>query len=201
MSEIWMQGRYGRPINLTRPTADEVDFREIADSLAQINRYCGAATKPVSVGMHTLIAFDAAAHELRPWVLLHDAHETRIGDMTTPMKAALCAVAREHYAQGGLFMRQMLAALAERHDVAIHEAAGLPLPTDAQKQAIKRADIIALQTERRDFLGPSARAWAPEIEAVSPLSRVYRLRAAHDVADQLFGLFRQYLPALPRERL
>lgn len=192
----WMQGRRGRPIDLVRPTPADVDFRDIADQLAQINRYCGAAAKPISVAQHTLIACAAAPLEAQPWVALHDAHEARINDLTTPLKLALAEVADGLVRNGGRLIRAALSTIALRHDEAIHAAAGLPLPDVRLKEAIKRADIVALQTERRDFVGPCARAWAPEIEAVRPLRAVYRLRPAADVADDLYALFRRCLPAL-----
>lgn len=196
MSAAWMQGRRGRPIELVRPTPEEVDFRDIADQLAQINRFSGAAQKPISVAQHTLIAFEAAPLEARPWVLLHDAHEARINDITTPMKAALFEVAEQLVRNGGRLMRATLSTIALRHDEAIHAAAGLAMPDARLKEAIRRADIIALQTERRDFVGPSARAWAPDIEAARPLRAVFRLRPPADVADDLHALFRRCLPAL-----
>ncbi|VTZ22599.1 conserved hypothetical protein [Methylocella tundrae] len=195
MSGIWMQTLRGRPIDMVDPVPAEVDFREIADTLSTVNRYCGAALKPVSVALHTIIAFEAAREEVKPLVLLHDAHEARIGDITTPTKLALCEIAGM-YPGGRALMTQALFEIARRHDRAIHTAAGLPLPTSAQHDEIKRADIIALRTERRDFLSPCAKAWAPDIEAATPLRKVYRLRAAFDVADELYALFRAYLPAL-----
>jgi 5'-deoxynucleotidase YfbR-like HD superfamily hydrolase len=199
MSDIWMQSLTGGSINLVDPVPTEVNFREIVDTLAQINRYCGAALKPVSVALHTMIAFDAAEPDVKPWVLLHDAHEARIGDITTPMQKAMIEIAA--MAIGGrTIMRNVLTEIKRRHDIAIYAAAELALPTDAQKEAIKRADIIAMQTERRDFLSPCAKAWAPEVEALAPLRKVYRLRAAADVADDLYALFQRYLPALARHR-
>lgn len=191
-----MQGRRGRAIDLVRPTQAQVDFRDIADGLAQINRYCGVAEKPISVAQHTIIAYEAAPLDARPWVLLHDAHEARISDITTPLKQALAEVADQLIRNGGRLIRGTLSTIALRHDEAIHAAAGLAMPDEALKRAIKRADIVALQTERRDFLAPSARAWAPDVEAVAPLKKVFRFRPAHDVADDLYALFRRCLPAL-----
>jgi len=37
-----------------------------------------------------------------------------------------------------------------------------------------------------------------DIEGLTPLRKVYRLRAAPDVADELFARFQTYLPALAR---
>jgi hypothetical protein len=192
-----MQGRHGQAIEMVHPFAAEVDFREIADTLAQINRYCGASPKPVSVAQHTLIAFDAAPDEIKPWVLLHDCHEARIGDITTPAQQALGEVAFTHFGESGrAIIQQAIFHLKFRHDVAIHASAGLNLPNTAQYNAISQADLIALVTERRDFLSKPRFGWGPHIEALKPLRKVYRLRAAPDVADELFARFTQFLPAL-----
>jgi len=198
MIDIWMQGRQGRPIDLINPASAEVDFREIADTLADINRYNGAALKQISVAAHTLIVCDAAPDAVKPWALLHDAHEARIGDITTPVQMALGEIARAHHPEGCRIFHDALRDFKTRHDAAIYAAAGLSLPSIEQQAAIKRADLIALVTERRDFLHPSARRWAVDIEGLTPLRKVYRLRAAPDVADELFARFQTYLPALAR---
>lgn len=197
MSSVWMQGRSGRPIKLVDPTPDEVDFCEIAETLAQINRYCGSSIKPCSVAQHTLIACEAAPEAARPWVLLHDAHEARTGDLTTPIKAALGAVAESvGGAQARVAVSDALARLALRHDLAIHAAADLPMPTDAQHREIERADLVALMTERRDYLGTSGRPWAVDALNIRPLQKAFRLRPPYVVADELLAMFRRYLPAL-----
>jgi hypothetical protein len=208
MSDIWMQSLTGRAIDLVDPKESEVDFREIADTLAQINRYCGSAVKPCSVAQHTLIACDAAPDSVKPWVLLHDAHEARTTDITTPAQKALEAIAGrlapEHYIVEQWakdLMRESIAYFKGAHDIAIHRAAGLPLPNEAMHKSIRLADLIALQTERRDFLSPPPKPWAPEVEKHRPLPKVYRLRAAADVADDLYARFRAYLPALARAHI
>jgi len=61
-------------------------FPRDRDTLADINRYNGAALKQISVAAHTLIVCDAAPDAVKPWALLHDAHEARIGDITTRCK-------------------------------------------------------------------------------------------------------------------
>ncbi|WP_374309385.1 hypothetical protein [Methylocella sp.] len=129
-------------------------------------------------------------------MLLHDAHEARISDLTTPLKAALIEIADGLVRNGGRLLRATISTISLRHDEAIHAAAGLRLPDARLKEAIRRADIVALQTERRDFVGPSARPWAPDIEAVAPLRTVYRRRPAADVADDLYAMFRRCLPNL-----
>jgi len=197
MSQPWMQVLSGRPLALLDPLVCEVDFREIACSLAQINRYTGHAMQPVSVGFHTLIACDLAPEPLKPWVLLHDGHESRVGDTATPMKEATEAQAERLFGEQGVaVIRAVRKALELAHDTAIHTAAGLALPTEAQRAEIKRIDLRALLTERRDYLAPAERPWGVESLGLEPNPRKRRWQPADKVADELFAKFQRYLPAL-----
>lgn len=197
MSQPWMQVLSGRPLALLDPLACEVDFREIACALAQINRFTGHAMQPVSVGFHTLIACDLAPESLKPWVLLHDAHEARLGDTATPMKEATEAMAERLFGPIGVdVIRTVRRDLEHAHDSAIHYAAGLPLPTAMQRTAIKLADVRALLTERRDYLAPAERPWGVESLGLEPNPRKRRWQPADKVADELFAKFQRYLPAL-----
>jgi hypothetical protein len=202
---IWSQTLRGRAFDLINPDARHVDFAEIADTLAFLRRYAGAAEKPVSVAQHTLIVFDAAQPEDRAHVLLHDAHEAYIGDIITPTAQALAAIVEDllqprRTINGRALFLTALASLKTRIDGAIYHAAGLAPPGEDQRARIRRADLIALRTERRDFLAKPPKPWEPEIEALAPLSKKYRLRAAPDVADELLQKFNTYLPALRSNR-
>lgn len=186
---IWTQTLRGRAFDLLAPTPEMIDFAEIAETLSTLHRYAGAAEKPVSVALHTLIALDAAPPAIRPHVLLHDAHEYVIGELVQPFKMAMAEVLGPRFDAA-------LTSLTDRIDRAIHAAAGLPLPTPAQRALIRHADLTALMTERRDFLARPPLPWAPALEAIKPLPKKYRLRAAPDVADELLSKFRVYLPTL-----
>lgn len=197
---VWLQSRYGRALDLVEPYAQQVNFAEIADQLALINRYVGASTVAVSVANHTLIAFRAAeragaTERERALVLLHDAKETRIGDKATPVKAMEFAVALEMFGlKGEDTVRQVMAEVERRHDTAIYAAAGLNPPSEAEEAFVKRCDITALVTERRDFLSPPPMPWAPSIEAVPPLPSRQRLLPPAAASLALHALFLSHLP-------
>lgn len=194
---IWMQTLRGKAFDLLEPHPAMVDFKEIADQLSTIHRYAGAAEKPVSVARHTLIAFDAAQPQDRAAMLLHDAHEAFIGDIPTPAAHALAALIGERSgAKAAEAFKDGLDALKLWLDDAIFTAAGVALPSPEQRLRMRRADLMALRTERRDFLAKPPQAWAPEIEALAPLPKKYKLRPAPDLADELFEKFKTYLPAL-----
>lgn len=202
---IWSQTLRGRAFDLLAPTPEMVDFAEIADTLATLNRYAGAAEKPVSVALHTLIACDAAEHESdKAAILLHDAHEAFIGEITTPAASAIHEIIRRTagYKPAEAFA-DALAALKLNIDAAIFAAAGLLLPEPGQRARVKLADLRALVTERRDFLSPPPMPWHPTIEAIPPLPKKYRLdsygRSAPDVAEKLLARFKIYLPALRQQ--
>lgn len=157
----WYQSRYGRRVEMAFPTADQVDFAEICGTLAQINRYAGAAHLPVSVGLHSLIADDIAARHFpraRPWAILHDFHEARIGDVTTPTKDALCEIAEAMWGSSHV-ITSALHELKLRHDHAIYEAAGIHPPTPKIVAEVKLIDLMAMNVERQFHLAEPPEPW------------------------------------------
>lgn len=193
---IWTQTRSGRVVDLINPDPHAVDWREIADTLASINRFAGAAWQDISVARHTLIAVEAAVDPSDiPYILLHDAHECFIGDITRPVCDAWCAMAeRIEPGIGGTVVRHSLDALKHAHDVAIHSAAGLPLPDAHRRARIRHADDIALVTERRDFLRPCLLSWLADLESLAPLPRRFGTLPPQITADELMLAFRTHLP-------
>lgn len=195
--ETWMPSASGKPVELLTPFASEVDFRDIAHALAHLNRYHGNARTPVSVGLHTLIGLDAAPEALKPYWLLHDAHEPRIGEHATPAKTALVEIMRGMFgAKAADNLREAMRQFAANHDSAIHRAAGLAAPTTEQIDAIRAIDLRCLATERRDFLAPHSRRWWIDEAGIVPLPKAQKWMAPDRVADALFVKFTRYLPAL-----
>jgi len=190
---IYTQIRSGHMVDLLHPRVADINFVEIADALAKLNRYAGNSTSPISVAQHTLIACDAATTPMKPYVLLHDAHEAFIGDITRPAWAAIEWEFEKDY-EDATPLRLALGRVKDRLDRAIHAKAGLAEPTPATMIAIAQADLTALVTERRDFLCHSDMPWAAEVEAASPLAKVYRPMEWTDAADALAERFRQFLP-------
>lgn len=193
----WMASVSGASVELLHPKVNEVNFRDIATGLSGINRYNGHFAKTITVAQHLIIGCEIAPPELRPWWLLHDAHEERVGDVTTPVKETWNSLAREMFGDpAGVMIERVRKEFERRHDTVIHQAAGLPLPTKAQKAEIKRIDWITLATERRDFLPRQERPWWFDRYCIQPHSRVYRPLPAPKAAEQLYALFCTYLPAL-----
>lgn len=199
---VWSQSPRGRAIDLLDPRVDQVDFREIADALAGINRYAGcvaSVTQPVSVALHTLIAIDAAPDAVKPYAALHDAPEARLGDQIRPWKQVFRAALLQHVSRSVADRVEDVAAdLHARHFEAMCRAAGLALPSEEMLAAVRLADNVALVTEKRWFLAPCEQPWHPALEALEPLRRRPRWLPADKAADALFERFTQLLPALRR---
>ena len=138
----------GRRLDLLDPTPMDIEIQDIAHGLAFVARWNGQTQGdwPYSVAEHSLLVeqiFTRSNPGIAPrWslaALLHDAPEYVIGDMISPVKAA---VGPDY------------AALDERLTAAIHLRFGLPatLPKPI-KAAIKQADRISAWAEATQIAG------------------------------------------------
>lgn len=136
------------------PRVEDIDIEDIAHGLAYTCRFNGQTTAFYSVAQHSLIVCELVPESLKREALLHDAAEAYLGDLVKPLKALLPEfVAIEH---------QVMAAIAR--------AFGLG---DWIHPDIKRADRIALATEKRDLMPYSVEPWS-ELQDVEPLSQPLR---------------------------
>lgn len=168
----------GRGIDLRNPQATDIDFAVMAEQLAKEARFNGATPGVFySVAEHACRGADtilAATNdkELAAYFLLHDGHEHTLKDDTTPKKSA---IAEEAAAQFGVLASHVIdsfALLTDRHDKAIHEAAGLAWPpSDAMAKAIKSWDLVMFVTEWRDLMQSVPHPdWGP-YQDIAPLGR------------------------------
>lgn len=147
----WMLTASGVPFDLRLVQPDDVRIEDIAHHLAQINRYCGAAARPISVAEHSLLVLWLLRHQMRvidPSVLLagllHDAHEAYFGDHTSPVKRLIGAPLTDEE-------RRIQAAVLRKLQVWTAFTSGWSV--------IHWADMTALASERRDLLPPAGPAW------------------------------------------
>ncbi|WP_375458824.1 hydrolase [uncultured Enterovirga sp.] len=138
----------GRRLDILDPSPLDVELDDIAHGLARVARWNGQTSGPFvySVAQHSCLV-EALAVELDPGLadserlalLLHDAPEYVMGDVITPLKAAL----------GDGF-----ATIERRLLQAVHIAFGLPaeLPP-ALASLLKRADRIAAWIEATELAG------------------------------------------------
>lgn len=147
----WQRMLSGRRLDLLDPTPMDIEVEDIAHGLAFVARWNGQTMGdwPYSVAEHSLLVeqiFTRQNPGIAPrWqlaALLHDAPEYVIGDMISPVKAAIGAQYGE---------------LDQRLTAAVHLRFGLPaqLPV-AIKKAIKAADKISAWAEAVQIAGFSA---------------------------------------------
>jgi hypothetical protein len=148
----------GTELELRNPRPSDFSAIDIAWSLAQTNRFMGRANRPYSVAEHSLLVREIAERELGGKLmvqfaaLLHDAHEAYCGDTVSPAKREIGPAWHEWES---FWQRHV-----ERH-FAFSVAARINAPL------VKRADLIALATERRDLMPQSSGAW-PALEGIEP---------------------------------
>lgn len=140
----WILLQNGGEQHLTGPEALKPAYtiETIAHQLALINRFTGATQRPYSVAEHSLLCADLAAeHGFGPvnqlCCLLHDAHESIVGDLASPIKWQLDDTWDN---------------LERMHMRALRAHFGLLPAFAAHRDRVKALDLIALATERRDLL-------------------------------------------------
>lgn len=138
----WILTITGREHNLLAPPRDGFDLHEIAHALAHINRYTGHTVRPYSVAEHSLLCADMAhlcghAPVVELCCLLHDAHEAYCGDMPSPIKPLL--------GEAWMLFEQV-------QQEALLQALGLNEAMSEHAATVRRFDLVALATERRDLL-------------------------------------------------
>ena len=144
----WQRMLSGRRLDLLDPTPVDVEIEDIAHGLAFVARWNGQTKGDYaySVAEHSLLVETiyarinpAAPAKWRLAALLHDAPEYVIGDMISPVKAAVGTG---------------YGALDDRLTAAIHLRFGLPatLPVAVKKQ-IKKADKISAWMEATQIAG------------------------------------------------
>lgn len=147
-ARAWQRMLSGRRLDLLDPTPVDIEVEDIAHGLAFVARWNGQTQGdwPYSVAEHSLLVEEIfeclnpkAPTRWRLAALLHDAPEYVIGDMISPVKAAVGASYGE---------------LDARLTAAIHLRFGLPatLPGTV-KQRIKRADRISAWLEAVQIAG------------------------------------------------
>lgn len=144
----WQRMLSGRRLDLLDPTPVDIEVEDIAHGLAFVARWNGQTRGdwPYSVAEHSLLVEEIFARmnpgqDLR-WrlaALLHDAPEYVLGDMISPVKAAIGKGYEE---------------LDARISAAVHLRFGLPavLPVPVKK-AIKAADKVSAWMEAVQLAG------------------------------------------------
>lgn len=147
----WQRMLSGRRLDLLDPAPLDIEVEDIAHGLAFVARWNGQTRGDwaYSVAEHSLLVEEIVARanpgigaRWRLAALLHDAPEYVIGDMISPVKAAVGPAYKE---------------LDERLTAAVHLRFGLPAVLPAPiKKAIKAADTVSARLEAEQIAGFSA---------------------------------------------
>lgn len=169
----------GRRLDLLDPTPMDIEIEDIAHGLAFVARWNGQTKGdyPYSVAEHSLLV-EALFSRITPrsaakWrlaALLHDAPEYVVGDMISPVKAAI-----------GPNYRELDARLASAVRIRFGLPATLPVTV---RRGIKKADRLSAWMEAVEIAGFSTSEATklfgkPPLELVSDLH--IRLREPRDV--------------------
>lgn len=154
-ADLYIQTAFGNRYSLLYPDPDQILLREVAHALSNICRFTGHTREFYSVAQHSVLIARIMRDEGRDPMtvraaLMHDAHEAFVGDVPTPLKAALRARGP------GFDHMETLAkkAISKRFRTPVQ----LPL-------AVRQADLRMLMTESAQLLfgGPMGKGW-PDAE-------------------------------------
>jgi len=164
MTGPWLQTHSGLAFDYLNPKPEQVSIRDIARALSRIPRFLGHTTgQPYSVAQHSVHCCDwvltANRHALlkrvdkraiRLAALVHDAHETYVGDMPAPLK----------------WLVPEFGAVEKRAETAVLAALGATRAMFHYRAEVKRVDLAMLATEKRDLMVEAPYPW---IELPAPL--------------------------------
>lgn len=162
----------GRYFDLLDPEQCGFHIEEIAHALSHLCRFTGHVREFYSVAQHCALVSLQVPAEHRLAALLHDAAEAYVGDVSAPLKSLL----PDYKAIEGRIERALLRAYG------LDEV--LPLE-------VKAADLVLLNTERRDLMPRDGRVWT-SIEGVGTLNRVIKPMRPDDARDWYLFLFEAY---------
>lgn len=163
----WMITITGREHHLStwQQLANTPTIEEIAHSLALINRFTGHTYRPYSVAEHSLLVLHIARTEgaspaAQMAALMHDAHEAFVGDVSSPVKWTV---------------GEQWQAFEHGQASALHEVFGLRSTMVGHRASVRRWDLTALATERRDLTAYNAGDSAPWAILDTPGQEVYAM--------------------------
>lgn len=137
----WIMTYSGRQFYPLSPRIEDISILDIAHALSNICRFTGHVREFYSVGEHSLRAAQQAPQYLKLAVLLHDASEAYLNDLSRPVKHSAALVGYR---------------AAEKH---LQDMIGLKFGVEFTDPLIHEIDNRMLMTERRDLMPASARSW------------------------------------------
>lgn len=142
----WFQTYSGIQFYPVDPRIEEINIEDIAHGLAFQCRYNGHVREFFSVGQHSVLVSYHVPPHLALEGLMHDAAESYLGDVISPLKAFLGRYKKyEHNLEKLIALKY-----------------GLKFPHPPE---IKHADLRVLMAEKRDLI-PVQRKWSTTVEPI-----------------------------------
>ena len=194
----WLPLGNGLAWLLSDPSSNQVDFRVLANGLAQMPRWGGlTCDAPYSYAQHSLMVAACLPPGLRSWGLLGHAHMVFLGDLTTIMRV-MSTGAVDGLEQFAASYWNLVAATQD----AIRTAAGLPLEISTEdREEIARAVLDVTFLEAQHLLtGRAASVKIAELQSLGArplkLKQPVKSRPWVDAADDWLTEARRLLPGV-----
>jgi len=139
----WAQIYTGKKFWILDPKEEGIDIKDIAHSLALQCRFNGHCKNFYSIAQHSILVSKLVPEDQALAALLHDAAEAYIGDIISPLKKFLPKFKK----------------IELKIEKIIFEKFGVK---NLNQKEIKKADNIALVTEKRDLMINLIEKWAEE---------------------------------------
>lgn len=171
-SPFWKAMPSGVAFDFIDPRPEMVRLDDIVHGLSRTNRW-GGNIEPITytVAQHSLLTASACKlPQSRIYALLHDAAETYIGDIPTPLKLWIVDAGADIVALEKTILFQ-----------AVFPAFGLPKPSSDIYADVHNADQVALATEYRDVVKGRHPDFVPRAD---PLKTVVKFMPTPKVEEQ-----------------
>ncbi len=145
---FWIQTFTGKKFNLFEFTPSSICIEDIAHALSMICRFGGHAKRFISVAEHSILVSYFCNREDALAGLLHDASEAYLGDVSSPFK-------RTH------IYSKYKEIESELQDMIYSKYGILKEPS-----SVKKADLMMLATESKEFMSPVHPDWKCEYEPI-----------------------------------
>jgi 5'-deoxynucleotidase YfbR-like HD superfamily hydrolase len=169
---VYVSTHLGHRFYPQAPSIADVAIEDIAHGLAFQCRFNGQTQHFYSVAQHSLMVASLVPRRLALAALLHDAAEAYLGDMVKPLKNLFPEFSR--------IEAEVMAIIGARFGVAA---------STFDERQIKRADLIALATEKRDLMPNSCEAWSL-LDGVAPLPTRIEALSPQLAKQNFLGEFR-----------
>ncbi|MFG1172125.1 HD family hydrolase [Erwiniaceae bacterium CAU 1747] len=142
----WINTLSGKHFRFNDIDPATISIEDIAGALSNLCRFTGHVQDFYSVAQHSVYVSRLVPPEMALEALLHDAAEAYCGDVSSPLKEFI----------------PDYRCIEQRIDAVIRAKFGLPAELN---WLVKRADLIMLATERRDFDMDDGTPW-PALEGI-----------------------------------